>query len=67
MKDKPYPESCMYCQTPNGFYEVYYVRKATKPKGQPYRWKNIGYCCERCHEVDKKSIEYDEFAEKKVS
>ena len=47
---------CIYCETPNGQYEVYIVKKAYKPKGKRHRLREIGYCCEECHDKYKKPI-----------
>lgn len=42
---------CIYCNKDVTAvdYEYYLVRKATKPKGSPYRWKIIGFCCDNCY------------------
>ena len=39
---------CMYCEVETLNQPMYVVREAVKPKHSPYRWKKIGYCCERC-------------------
>lgn len=49
---------CNYCEIKSLNQEMYLIRKETKPKGAPYRWKKVGYCCETCHEVHNKQIEF---------
>lgn len=40
---------CYHCRRELGLLEAHYiVQWATKPKHTPYRWKNIGLCCEPC-------------------
>ena len=58
--NKELDSKCMYCGEPNGSYETYVVKKATKPKGVPYRWSKIGYCCEDCYS-NGKQISIDNF------
>lgn len=44
---------CMYCKETSFNYEMFVVRKAIKPKGYPYRWQEIGYCCDDCESKGK--------------
>lgn len=44
--------NCMYCGRDQKFSERYIVRRATKPKGYPYRWERIGVYCISCHEEE---------------
>ena len=39
---------CMYCERNVSMQEHFIVRQAVKPKGYPYRWKQIGACCDVC-------------------
>lgn len=41
---------CMYCSTTTINYPMYVVRKASGPPNTPNRWKDIGHCCEKCHD-----------------
>lgn len=56
---------CIYCGYNYIFGEYYVVRKAVKPKGMPYRWQDIGRCCEDCHDTHGKKVQY-EFDEKAI-
>lgn len=50
---------CMYCSRVSINYSMWVVRRAIKPKGSPYRWKEEGYCCDECEASGKPiSIEY---------
>lgn len=50
---------CYHCERVINTLSPYYaVRKATKPKGTPHRFKVVGSCCEECFD-NKKEITYD--------
>jgi 5-methylcytosine-specific restriction endonuclease McrA len=51
--------NCMYCGFTSMGSEMYVVKATSKPRGTPNRWDRIGYCCEPCHEVAGKPIEYE--------
>ena len=44
-------KECFYCGANLAFsnYEYYLIRKAIKPKGNPHRWKTVGFCCDNCY------------------
>lgn len=40
---------CFYCSYEFGLQEVRYrVYNSVKPKGSPYRWREVGHACEPC-------------------
>ncbi|MGL5728650.1 MAG: hypothetical protein ACRCYD_12475 [Plesiomonas sp.] len=40
---------CIHCENKLGLLEDrYVVRQAVKPKGAPYRWREVGYACVPC-------------------
>ncbi|MBI9085469.1 MAG: hypothetical protein JEZ11_17870 [Desulfobacterales bacterium] len=46
---KTLKEHCFYCRKKLGLLEDFFlVKKASKPKGVPYRWKPIGVACVKC-------------------
>lgn len=42
---------CLYCGTGTINYEMYVVREATKPPGTYKRWRELGYCCDKCYDI----------------
>ena len=42
---------CMYCGAYVINAEMFVVREASKPKGAPHRWRQIGFCCEDCEQA----------------
>jgi len=53
------PRICIYCKKEPMNGEMYVVRQAVKPKGEDFRWKDTGLCCEHCHEVDGKQVTFE--------
>lgn len=51
--------ACGYCETVLINAEMYRVRQATKPRFHPHRWQRIGYCCEACHEVEGRPVQFE--------
>ena len=54
---------CQYCNFGLDFSSEYYIlRKATKPKGSPDRWTNVGFVCMDCCAIGMSlQIEYDPY------
>lgn len=56
-------KTCYFCKQEFGINEWRtYVRKATRPKGFPYRMILIGFACEDC--ADKENCAEDKWNEK---
>jgi hypothetical protein len=54
------PETCFHCGQGIGPMQAFTpVQEATKPRGDPHRWVQIGGMCEDCEIAGKKS--YFEF------
>ena len=59
-------DKCFFCGCEIGFNSPWYsVEQAIKPKGKPYRWKEIAKACESCGEKNKTRFEYGEKANEK--
>lgn len=51
-------QRCYFCNKKIGFFEEnFIVRRAVKPPNNPYRYKNIGKCCESCSSINCTTID----------